>query len=256
MAGVPVDGVAPMIDTTSSTSSLSSLPVTFPTYTEFTRPSICTSLPLIFKLNYRSRVSVIVTAILGNGVMHAKFMPSTTAAFNYVPIVELAPTFRKNWTSDEKTKLVQLCPGKVFVVKNEAKNNRHMSDTKHYTNTPDTKLPMVTDTFGLQTDTKVPMVTDTKVPIPINAHLPAAVSTNIRVRAERCILCQECVNFAAKIKKSDDIILDTKKDEFIFNIESNGSRTPQDIVLQGINILKNDLLLLVSELSKLVSSSI
>ncbi|MFX0114865.1 MAG: DNA-directed RNA polymerase subunit D [Candidatus Hodarchaeota archaeon] len=51
---------------------------------------------------------------------------------------------------------------------------------------------------------------------------------------DKCILCSQCED----ICEVDAIRIDLKEDEFLFNLESSGSLTPRQILVEAINILK------------------
>lgn len=60
-------------------------------------------------------------------------------------------------------------------------------------------------------------------------------STEVKViDLDKCILCSQCED----ICEVDAIRVEPKGDEFLFNLESSGSLTPREILVEAVNILK------------------
>lgn len=67
-------------------------------------------------------------AEIGIGKMHAKWIPTSIAAFKFVPIVKLHPDIQKQ-TPEILKKFVSICPRKVFDF-NEKNNTVKVQNSK------------------------------------------------------------------------------------------------------------------------------
>lgn len=66
-----------------------------------------------------------------------------------------------------------------------------------------------------------------------------------------CIFCDECVIASEKMKKDDLVNISTKTNRFIFNVETTGALNADQVVTFAINVLREKLNGLATELSKL-----
>ncbi len=64
---------------------------------------------------------------------------------------------------------------------------------------------------------------------------------------DKCILCSQCED----ICEVDAIRVETSGDDFIFNLESTGSLTPRQILIESVNILKKKAEELASKIQEL-----
>jgi len=64
----------------------------------------------------------------------------------------------------------------------------------------------------------------------------------------RCIFCDECVHFAREHDLPDLISVTSQPDEYRFMLETTGALSPQDTVLQAIDIIQGKLSALLNEL--------
>jgi len=69
----------------------------------------------------------------------------------------------------------------------------------------------------------------------------------------RCIFCDECVQFAKDHKLPDLISVTSKPDVYRFMLETTGALSPQDTVIQAIDIIQGKLTALLNELDTIYS---
>ncbi|EFA85790.1 RNA polymerase II core subunit [Heterostelium album PN500] len=71
-----------------------------------------------------------------------------------------------------------------------------------------------------------------------NAHQRQQVTIEDQMR---CMFCMECKKKADSLGKPDLVSIEQKTDKFIFNVETNGSLKPEEVVLSAIQIIKRKL---------------
>ncbi|EGG16804.1 RNA polymerase II core subunit [Cavenderia fasciculata] len=66
----------------------------------------------------------------------------------------------------------------------------------------------------------------------------------------KCMFCQECVKKSEALGKPDLVSVEQKQDRFIFTVETSGALRPEEIVLAGIQIIKEKLIRIQTQIQK------
>lgn len=142
---------------------------------------------LLVKLAKNQSIRARCIARKGIAKEHAKWSPTSIAAFQYDPEIALDEELMEDMTKEEKRGFVNSCPTQVY------RYNEHR------------------DQIIIQ-------------------------------KREACTYCQECVYYAEEINKADLATITMKKDRYIFTVETTGSLRPEEVVMSGLNVLKEKLL--------------
>jgi len=156
---------------------------------------------LLFKLHPGGHVHLTMFAIRGTGLQHAKFMPVTRCGFKYIPSIKISPRVQSKWTAKQKSKLVQSCPKRFFIL-----------DEKGVGTTG-------TATIGASTSGATNVATTgTAGTAPPTSHNP----TVRVVSPQDCIFCGRCTEYAYVVDKStdSDVVVQTLPREYDFTVES------------------------------------